>query len=64
MICALIARERFKLEAELLAGPSSYHASYMHEYMWYVEVPGTHRYMTAYAAFVTYVWRTWEHIYA
>ena len=41
MICALIAREMFQLELELQAGFSSYHALYMYEYIWYVEVPGS-----------------------
>ena len=41
VICALIARERFRLELKLQDGTSSYHELCMNEYIWYVEVPGS-----------------------
>ena len=41
VICALITGGKFEPELEFQAGTSSYHALYMYEYIWYVEVPGS-----------------------
>ena len=41
VICALVTRGKFEPELEFQAGTSSYHALYMYEYIWYVEVPGS-----------------------
>ena len=64
MICALLARGKFKPELEFQAGTSSYHVLSMYDNIGYVEVPedhlfNTYEYMNAYVPFVTYVWRTW-----
>ena len=64
VICALLARGKFKPELEFQAGTSSYHVLSMYDNIGYVEVPedhlfNTYGYMNAYVPFVTYVWRTW-----
>ena len=41
VICALVTRGKFEPELEFQAGTSSYHALYMYEYIWYVEVLGS-----------------------
>ena len=76
MICALIARWKFKPELEFQAstssysqaGTSSHHELYKYENIVYVEVPednlcNTCKYMNSHVPFVTYVWRTWEHVH-
>ena len=39
MICALIARGKFKPELEFQVGTSSFHALYTYENIGYVDVP-------------------------
>ena len=66
-VCLLIVWGNFKTELEFHAGTSSYHALHKFGNIGYVEVLDDHlynryEYMKAYVPFVTYVWRTWEHI--
>ena len=46
MICALLARGKFKPELEFQAGTSSYHALYMYGNIGYAEVLEDHVYNT------------------
>ena len=46
VICALIARGKFKSEQEFQAGTSSYHALYMYGNIGYAEVLEDHVYNT------------------
>ena len=46
VICPLIARGKFKPELEFQTGTSSQHASYMYQYIGYVEVAEDHLFAT------------------
>ena len=53
VICALIARGKFKSEQEFQAGTSSYHALYKCENIGYAEVPEDHLYTTSECEYLT-----------